>query len=116
MADHAWKRTFKIKNFTGEDEEYEWRVWSSKMLVLAHKKGYYKALVTGIDSDLPEEEEKNREAVSDLTIACDGEAWEIMHNLESEERTVHEMWLALQTEFQPKEIDDYIDLTTQFKE
>jgi hypothetical protein len=43
MAESAFKRTFKIKAFTGEDDE--WRIWSSKMLAYAVKKGYYDTLL-----------------------------------------------------------------------
>jgi hypothetical protein len=78
MAETAWKRTFKINSFSGEDED-EWRVWSSKMIVFPHKKGYYDALVTVVE----ETADKNREAISDLMIACDGEAWEIIQDMDS---------------------------------
>ena len=60
-------------------------------------------------------EEKNGEAISDLTIACDGEAWEVINNMEKSDATAHDMWDALTSEFQPKEIDDYVDLTNRFK-
>ena len=48
MADAAWKKTFRIKNFTGEDED-DRRVWNGKMLAYAQKKGYFDALT---DADL----------------------------------------------------------------
>ena len=38
-----------MKNFTGEDED-DWRVWSSKMLAHAQKKGHFDALTTDSDS------------------------------------------------------------------
>jgi hypothetical protein len=114
MAETAWKRTFKIKNFSGEDED-EWRVWSSKMIAFAHKKGYYDALVTVVDLDVEETADKNREAISDLTIACDGEAWEIIQDMDSPDPTAYDMWQALRKQFQPVEIDDYIDLSNRFK-
>jgi hypothetical protein len=71
MAETDWKRTFKIKNFNGEDED-EWRVWSSKMIAFTHKKGEYNALVTVLDLDVEETADKNLEAISDLMIACEG--------------------------------------------
>jgi hypothetical protein len=114
MADAAWKRTFKIKNFTGEDED-EWRVWSSKMLAFAHKKGYYDALTTVLDLDVAENQVLNLDAKSDLTIACDGEAWEITHDMDSPDASAYDMWQALVDQFQPAEIDDYVDLTNRFK-
>jgi hypothetical protein len=114
MADAAWKRTFRIKNFTGENED-EWRVWSSKMLAFAHKKGYYDTLATVVDLTVEENKEKNLEAISDLTIACDGEAWEIINNINSSDATAYNMWQALRDQFQPIEIDDYVDLTNRFK-
>ena len=114
MADAAWKRTFRIKNFTGEDED-EWRVWSSKMLAFAHKKGYYECLVTVMDLELDKNADKNLDAISDLMIACDGEEWEIINNMESPDASAYDMWQALQTEFHPVEIDDCVDLTTRFK-
>jgi hypothetical protein len=76
MADTAWKRTFKIKNFTREDED-EWRVWRSNLLAFAHKKGYYDSLITAQDLEVEENMEKNHEAISDLMITCDGKAWEM---------------------------------------
>jgi hypothetical protein len=115
-TDAAWKRTFRIKNFTGEDED-EWRVWSSKMLALAQRKGYHGMLTTVVNLTAEADIEKNKEAISDLTIACDGEAWEIMHNLDiTGEPTAYQMWQALREQFEPHGIDDYVDLTTRFKE
>jgi len=105
MTDAAWKRTFKIKNFTGEDES-DWRVWSSKMLAFAHKKGYYDSLVTVQDMTVEENAEKNLDAISDLTIACDGEAWEIITDMEDPDATAYDMWQALTGEYNPVEIDD----------
>jgi hypothetical protein len=114
MAESELKRTFRVKNFTGENED-EWRVWSSKMLAFAQKKGYYEALVSDVDLTVEENKKWNLEAISDLTIACDGEAWEIMHDVDSAGTTAHQMWQALKTEFHPEEIEDYVDLTNQFK-
>jgi hypothetical protein len=115
MAESELKRTFRVKNFTGEDED-EWRVWSSKMLAFAQKKGYYDALTDDeLDLTVEANSKANLEAISDLTIACDGEAWEIMHDVDSEDVTACEMWHALEEAFHPEEIEDYVDLTNQFK-
>jgi len=115
MADAAWKKTFRIKNFTGEDED-DWRVWNSKMLAYAQKKGYFDALTDeNLDLAVEANATLNREAISDLTIACEGEAWEIIQNLENEDASANDMWQALKQEFQPEGIDDYVDLTNRFK-
>ena len=114
MADAAWKKTFRIKNFTGEDED-DWRVWSSKMLAYAQKKGYYDALTTDLDLAIEANTDLNREAISDLTIACEGEAWEIVQNMENDDASANDTWQALKQEFQPEGIDDYVDLTNRFK-
>jgi hypothetical protein len=114
MAEAAWKKTFRIKAFSGEDED-DWRVWNTKMLAYAQKKGYLTALTTVLDMDVEEEAELNREAISDLTIACEGEAWEITQNMEQDDASAYDMWQALKQEFQPEEIDDYVDLTNRFK-
>jgi hypothetical protein len=114
MAESESKRTFRVKNFTGEGED-EWRVWSSKMLAFAHKKGYHDALTKTLDLSVEENEKANREAISDLTIVCEGEAWEIMHDVETEDASAYEKWEALKQAFHPEEIDDYVDLTNEFK-
>jgi hypothetical protein len=113
MADTELKKTFRVKNFTGEDED-EWRVWSSKMLAFAQKKGYYDALVSVVDMTEEANKKLNLEAISDLTIVCDGEAWEIIRDVE-EDATAHDMWSALEQAFHPEEIEDYVDLTNKFK-
>jgi hypothetical protein len=114
MADAAWKRTLRLKNFTGEDDD-EWRVWNTKFLAHAHKKNFYEALTSELDLEDTDNQAKNLEAISDLTIACDGEAWEIIHNMEDPNASAYQMWQALKTQFQPQEIDDYVDLTNRFK-
>jgi hypothetical protein len=114
MAESAFKRTFKIKAFTGEDDD-EWRIWSSKMLAYAVKKGYYDTLTTVQDLTVVAVAEKDKEARSDLVIACDGEAWELIHDMDPANQTAHNMWMALKNTFEPVEIDDYIDLSNKFK-
>jgi hypothetical protein len=114
MAESSFKGTFKIKTFKGEDEN-EWRIWSSKMLAYATKKGYYDVLTTRMDLTVEATAEKNKEATSDLVIACEGEAWEIIQDMDPANQNAHNMWKALKDIFEPQEIDDYIDLSNQFK-
>jgi hypothetical protein len=114
MADATWKKTFRVKNFIGEDED-EWRVWNSKMLAFSQKKGCFTALTTDLDLDVEENAALNREAISDLRIACEGEAWEMVQNMDDADAKAHDMWQALKQEFQPKGIDEYVDLTNRFK-
>ena len=108
------KKSFKISHFTGEGD-VEWRVWSSKMLAFAQKKEYHAALVSVLDLTNEDNQKKNLEAISDLTIACDGEAWEIIQDADGNNVTAHDKWTALEQAFHPEEIDDYVDLTNQFK-
>jgi hypothetical protein len=98
----------------GEDKD-EWRIWSSKMLVYAINKGYYKALTKVQDLTVPKVAEKDKEATSDLVIACDGEAWELIQDMEPANQTAYNMWKALKDTFEPVEIDDYINLSNTFK-
>ena len=49
----------------------------------------------------------NREAISDLTIACEGEAREIIQNVENDDASANDVWQALKQEFQPEGIDDH---------
>jgi hypothetical protein len=87
------------------------------MLAYAQKKGYYDALTEeDFDLEVVANVALNREAISDLTIACEGEAWEIIQNMEDEDADANDMWQeALKQEFQPEGIDDYVDLTNRFK-
>ena len=113
--DTEWKKTFRIKNFTGENED-DWRVWSSKMLAYAQRRGYLEQLTVQVEEKKEEDQEegkettssdeevsdlnkieqakyalKNLEAISDLTIACDGEAWEIINNLQTPTATAYDI-------------------------
>ena len=79
------------------------------MLAYAQKKGYFNALTeAGFDLDVEGNAALNREAISDLTIACEGEAWEIIQNMENEDASANDTCHALKTEFQLEGIDDYV--------
>jgi hypothetical protein len=108
MAESAFKRTFKIKAFTGEDDE--WRIWSSRCWRM-HQERILRHTTTVQDLTVVAVAEKDKEARSDLDIACDGEAWELIHDMDPANQTAHNMWMALKNTFEPVEIDDYIDLS-----
>jgi hypothetical protein len=75
------------------------------MLSRAQKKGCFDVL-TEEDFDLEAEANValNHEAASHSTIACEGEAWEIIQSMEDKNADANDTWQALKPEFQPEGI------------
>jgi hypothetical protein len=106
MAESAFKRTFKIKAFTGDDDDGV----SGRCLCSRKDTTHYYSRPNSSSCS-----QRRQEARSDLVIARDGEAWELIHDMDPANQTGPQHVDGLKNTFEPVEIDDYIDLSNKFK-
>jgi hypothetical protein len=122
------EKTIRVIQFHGD--KTQWRKWSTKHLILAHKKGHKETLTTK-DKDLPDKEDelskdetilaketkalaKNAAAYSDLVMALEDEtSFEIVINATTKEYPsglARLVWTRLEDEYEPKDRLSRIEL------